>query len=493
MTGPCLSAPRQEDNAMWTRDRLFIGGQWEAPLGREVLEVVSPTTEEVVGRVPLATPGDIDRAVEAAHRAFDAGPWSRLSIPERGEYLRRFGEEFSARAAEAVELQIDEMGGIRKFLGPTTSGVVPFINRAIEDAGSIAPIETRDGVAGKVAVLREPVGVVAGIVPWNAPVMAAVTKLIPSLLMGCPILLKPAPESPLSAYLLADAFEAAGLPEGLVSVLPGGVDVGEYLVSHSGVDMVTFTGSAAAGQRIAVTCAEQLKRATLELGGKSAAIVLQDADLDRYFPTLVDNAMRNTGQVCVATTRLLVHESQHDDFVDRLTELVAGMTVGDPHNEGTDFGPLASRRQLDRVEGYIARGQEEGAKVVLGGRRPAGIERGWFIEPTIFVQVDNGMTIAQEEIFGPVLAVMSYGTEDEAVAIANDSPYGLGGAVYTSDPDRGLAIASRLRTGTCAINDGLPAGGGGPFGGYKRSGLGRERGPEGLHEFLELKTVSLPR
>jgi betaine-aldehyde dehydrogenase len=292
---------------------------------------------------------------------------------------------------------------------------------------------------------------------------------------------------------LADAFEAAGLPEGLVSVLPGRVEVGEYLVSHKGIDMVTFTGSAGAGQRIAATCGEQLKRATLELGGKSAAIVLQDADLDRHFPTLVDNSMRNTGQVCVATTRLLVHQSQHDDFVDRLTDFVGGMAVGDPHKDDTDFGPLASRRQRDRVEGYIATGLGEGAKVVLGGGRPAGIERGWFIEPTIFVQVDNSMTIAQEEIFGPVLAVMSYRTEDEAVAVANDSPYGLGGAVYTSDLDRGLAIASQVRTGTCAINDGLPAGGGGPFGGYKRSGLGRERGPEGLHEFLELKSVSFPR
>jgi betaine-aldehyde dehydrogenase len=256
--------------------------------------------------------------------------------------------------------------------------------------------------------------------------------------------------------------------------------------------MVTFTGSASAGQRIGATCGQQLKPATLELGGKSAAIVLQDAELDRYFPTLVDNALRNTGQVCVATTRLLVHESQHDDFVDRLTEFVAGMTVGDPHDEGTDFGPLASRRQLERVEGYISSGRQEGGKVVLGGGRPAGVERGWFIEPTVFVNVDNSMTIAREEIFGPVLVVLPYRTEDEAVAIANDSIYGLGGAVYTSDPDRGLAIASRVRTGTCAINSGLPAGGGGPFGGYKHSGLGRERGPEGLEAFLQLKSVTFP-
>jgi len=475
---------------MWTRDRLFIGGGWAPPSGPEWLEVVSPTTEAPFGRVPEAAPADVDRAVAAARLAFEEGPWPRLSFDERAGALARFVAHFERRAAEAVDLQIDEMGGVRKFLGPATHGAGPFLRRMVADGRTVSFREVRDGVAGKVVVLREPLGVVAGIVPWNAPVMAALTKVLPALLMGCPILLKPAPESPLSAYLLAEAFDEAGLPPGLFSVLPGGVAVGQELVAHPGVDMVTFTGSTVAGGQIAATCGQQIKPAALELGGKSAAIVLDDADLDRYLPVLVDNALRNTGQVCVATSRILVPRSRHDEFVDRFVETVAAMNIGDPHDQQTDFGPLASARQRERVEGYIAAGREEGAKVVLGGGRPAGLDRGWFVEPTIFVNVDPSMTIAQEEIFGPVLAVLAYDSDDDAVAIANDSPYGLGGAVYTSDPDRALAVAGRMRTGTCQVNDALPAGGGGPFGGYKQSGLGRERGPEGLESFLELKSVA---
>jgi len=456
------------------------------------LDVISPTTEEVVGRVPAATPADVEAAVTVARRAFDDGPWPRWSFDERVDGLAQFVACFERRVAGAVDLQIDEMGGVRKFLGPTTAAAGPFFTRLVADGRTVPFREVRDGVVGKVVVLREPLGVVAGIVPWNAPVMAALTKILPSLLMGCPILLKPAPESPLSALLLAEAFEEAGLPPGLLSVLQGGVEVGQALVAHPGVDMVSFTGSTVAGRQIAATCGQQVKHAALELGGKSAAVVLDDADLDRYLPALVDNALRNTGQVCVATTRILVPRSQHDEIVDRLVEAVAAMKVGDPHDGATDFGPLASARQRERVEGYIAAGREEGAKVVLGGGRPVGLDRGWFVEPTIFVNVEPSMTVAQEEIFGPVLTVLAYDGDDDAVAIANDSVYGLGGAVYTSDPDRALAVAARIRTGTCQVNDGLPAGGGGPFGGYKQSGLGRERGPEGLESFLELKSVAFP-
>jgi betaine-aldehyde dehydrogenase len=456
------------------------------------LEVVSPTTEEVIGRVPEAGAADVDRAVAAARAAFDTGPWPRLSFDERARGLERFLACFERRAAEAVDLQIDEMGGVRKFLGPATLGATPFLTRMIADGRTIPFREVRDGVAGPVVVLREPLGVVAGIVPWNAPVMAALTKILPALLMGCPILLKPAPESPLSALVLAETFDEAGLPPGLLSVLPGGVATGEALVAHPGVDMVSFTGSTAAGQRIAATCGAQVKPAALELGGKSAAIILDDADLGRYLPSVIDNALRNTGQVCVATTRILVPRTRHDEIVDRLVDAVAAMTVGDPHDQRTDFGPLASVRQRVRVEGYVATGRYEGAKVVLGGGRPAGLDRGWYVEPTIFVNVDPAMAIARQENFGPVLAVLAYDGDDEALAIANDSDYGLGGAVYSSDPDRALTVAARIRTGTCQINDGLPAGGGGPFGGYKQSGLGRERGPEGLESFLELKSVAFP-
>lgn len=476
----------------FTRDRLFIGGEWVAPRGAERLTVVSPTTEEPFGSAPAASYADVDAAVAAGRQAFEHGSWPRMSFEERVDGLATFVTCFERRVAEAVDVQIDEMGGVRKFLGPATAGAGPFFTRMVADGRTISFRDVRDGVTGKVVVLREPLGVVAGIVPWNAPVMAALTKVLPALLMGCPIVLKPAPESPLSAYLLAEAFEEAELPPGLFSVLPGGGATGQALVAHPGVDMVSFTGSTGAGRQIAVTCGEQVKPAALELGGKSAAVVLDDADLDRYLPVLVDNALRNTGQVCVSTSRILVPRSQHDEIVDRLVDAVAAMRIGDPHDQETDFGPLASARQRERVEGFITAGREEGAKVVLGGGRPDGLDRGWFVEPTIFVNVEPSMTIAQEEIFGPVLSVLAYGSDDDAVAIANDSAYGLGGAIYTSDPDRALAIATRVRTGTCQINEGLPAGGGGPFGGYKQSGLGRERGPEGLESFLELKSIAFP-
>ena len=478
---------------MWTRDQLYVGGRWEAPTGEDRVTVVSPTTEEPFGLVPEAAGADVDAAVAAARYAFEHGPWPRMAFEQRADALGRFVAAIEQRMAEAVDLQIDEMGGVRKFLGPATGGAGPFFTRMVGDGRTIPFREARDGVTGPVVVLGEPIGVVAGIVPWNAPVMAALTKILPALLMGCPIVLKPAPESPLSAYLLAEAFDEASLPPGLFSILPGGVAVGRELVAHPGVDMVTFTGSTVAGRQIAATCGEQVKPAALELGGKSAAVVLDDADLDRYLSVLVDNALRNTGQVCVATSRILVPRRHQDEIVERLVDAVAAMRTGDPHDQQTDFGPLATARQRERVEGYIATGRDEGAKVVLGGGRPPGLDRGWFVEPTIFVNVDPSMTIAREEIFGPVLAVVSYDSDDDAVAIANDSAYGLGGAIYTADPDRALAIAGRIRTGTCQINDGLPAGGGGPFGGYKQSGLGRERGPEGLESFLELKSVAFPR
>ena len=392
---------------MHDRDRLYIGGRWTVPGGGRWLTAVSPTTEAPVGRVPEAGAGDVDAAVAAARSAFETGPWPAMPFDGRAEALSRFVDCFSGRAAEAVELQIDEMGGVRKFLGPATNGAAPFFQRMVADGRRLPFREVRDGVVGPVVVLREPLGVVAGIVPWNAPVMAALTKILPSLLMGCPIVLKPAPESPLSAYLLAEAFDEAALPPGLLSVLPGGVEVGQALVAHPGVDMVSFTGSTVAGRQIAATCGQQMKPAALELGGKSAAVVLDDADLDRLLPSVIDNAFRNTGQVCVATTRLLVPRVQHDDIVDRLVDAVAGMKVGDPHDASSDFGPLASARQRERVEGYIAAGRQEGAKVVLGGGRPSGLERGWFVEPTIFVNVKPDMSIAQEEIFGPVLSVLA--------------------------------------------------------------------------------------
>jgi aldehyde dehydrogenase (NAD+) len=470
----------------------FIGGRWVEASGTGWLDVVSPSTEETIGRVPEATPADIDRAVVAARHAFDHGPWPRLSVEERVGHLRRFLDAYDELAQEAVETQIDEMGGTRRFLAPLSTGLRSFAERTMADALAIKFSEEREGVAGKVLVFREPIGVVAGIVPWNAPVHMAVGKLMPSLLTGCPMVLKPAPESPLSAYVLSRAFEAADLPEGVVSIVPGGRGVGEYLVGHAGVDKVTFTGSTQAGAQIAATCGAQIKPVTLELGGKSAAIILEDAELDIHLPALIGKSLQNTGQMCIATTRLLVQRNQHADFVARLVDYVANMRLGDPHDPDSELGPLVAKRQRDRVESFIKSGIDEGATVAYGGGRPTDLHRGWYVEPTVFDQVDNTMTIAREEIFGPVVAVLPYDNEDEAIAIANDSSYGLGGAVFTADLEHGIEVARRIRTGTFSVNDGPFGGGGGPFGGYKRSGLGRERGPEGLESFLQLKSVALP-
>jgi betaine-aldehyde dehydrogenase len=477
---------------MRTRDTFFIGGEWTAPAGDGWLDVASPTTEEVFGRVPESTPADIDAAVAAAREAFENGPWPRMTVAERGEYLLRMVEVLRPRVEELTRLQIDEMGGPYVFMQPITGGILNAVAYEIGVASGIDRVEVRDGAAGKVIVRRDPVGVSAGIIPWNGPMPVLIGRMLPALLSGCTLVMKPAPETPLSGYVVAEALAEAGLPKGVFNLVPGGREVGEHLVKHPGVDRVSFTGSSVTGSQVASLCGAQLKPATLELGGKSAAIVLPDADLDQTLPLLISGSFDNTGQVCHATTRILVSREQADELVERLAADVAGMKVGDPHDADTYFGPLVAERQRDRVEGYIASGLREGARAVIGGGRPADQPKGWFVEPTIFVDVESSMQIAREEIFGPVVCVMPYMTEDEAVAIANDSEYGLGGAIYTSDVEHGLELAARVKTGMCRINDGPPAGGGGPFGGVKRSGLGRERSREGYQNYFELKSVTLP-
>jgi len=384
------------------------------------------------------------------------------------------------------------MGAPRKWIGTGTARMIESIDTKVTAAQALPLRDLRDGTAGKVLVLREPIGVVGAIIPWNAPVPMLLAKLIPALLTGCTIVVKPPPESPLSAYVVADAIHEVGFPEGVVSIVAGDRDVGEHLVAHPLVDKIAFTGSGAAGERVGAVCGSLVRSVTLELGGKSAAILLDDVDLDAQLPLVVANALPNTGQVCFATTRILVPSTRYDEVVERLVAAVARLRVGDPRDPATDAGPLVASRQRERVEGYIASGLEQGARLALGGGRPKGLEKGWYVEPTVFVDVDNAMRIAQEEIFGPVLAVIPYQDEYDAVRLANDSPYGLGGAVFTSDPARGVEVAARIRTGTCVINDGAPAGGGGPFGGYKRSGLGREYGREGWDTYLEVKSVSMP-
>jgi aldehyde dehydrogenase (NAD+) len=471
-------------------DRLYIGGEWVAPAGRGVIEVRSPASLEVVGKTPDGTVDDVNRAVAAARAAFDEGPWPRLSPAERAAYLEAISAKLKERSQEMAELITKENGS------PISWSLVGqvFATTMVADfyvglAGSYAFEERRPGMLGEAIVVKHPVGVVGAIVPWNVPLFVSMLKLAPAMIAGCTVVLKPAPETPLDAFALARIAEEVGLPKGVLNVVPAGREVGEALVTHEGIDKIAFTGSTGAGRRIAALCGERLRRVTLELGGKSAAIVLDDADLDMAIPQLIAASMMNNGQACVAQTRILVSRARHDELVDRLSAAVGELRVGDPLDPTTAVGPLVASRQRDRVEGYIAAGKKEGARIVVGGGRPKGIDTGWFVEPTLFDGVDNRMKIAREEIFGPVLSVLTYGTPDEAVRIANDSEYGLGGGVYGADAEAALRIARRIRTGTCTLN-GLMMEFNCPFGGFKSSGLGRELGPEGLEAYLERQSIA---
>ncbi len=475
-------------------DKLFIGGTWVAPEGTGTIEIISPQTEQVVGRVPDATEGDVDKAVAAARQAFDHGDWPRMAPAERAAILAAVGNQLAVESAELGSLISTEMGSPVSWsqLAQVLAPMMVF-NYYAGLAETFKFDEVRDGVLSpRVLVSKEPVGVVGAIAPWNVPLFIAAAKLAPSLLAGCTVVFKPAPETPLDAFRLAEIFTECGLPEGVLSVVPAGREVGEHLVTHPGVDKISFTGSGVGGRRIASLCGERLKRCTLELGGKSAAIILDDADLSTTIPTLLPNAIMNNGQACIAQTRILAPRARYDEVCEAIVEQVGAMKVGDPLDPATEVGPLVADRQRTRVLGYIESGREEGATVALGGGRPSDQATGWYVEPTVFTNVDNKMKIAQEEIFGPVLAVIPYDGDDAAVEIANDSSYGLCGSVWTADNDRGLGVARQVRTGTYMLNSGVPIDFATPFGGYKESGLGREFGPEGLETFLEKKSISLP-
>ncbi len=478
---------------MKSYDRLFIGGEWVEPSSTNVIEVVSPMTEEVVATVPEAMEADVDRAVEAAKRAFDEGPWPRMTPAERGAVLAKVSDAVRNEMGDVAELISGEMGSpvswatMAQVLAPT------MIFDYYAGLGStFAFDEFKDGLLGPVLVTKEPVGVVAAITPWNVPLFLAASKLSPALLSGSTVVFKPSPETPLDANRLAELFADAGLPPGVLSVVPAGREVGEHLVNPPDVNKVSFTGSTAAGKKIGAACGAQLKRFSLDLGGKSAAVLLDDVNLDEALPLLMPNAIMNNGEACISQTRILAPRDRYSEVVEALVEQVKLMKVGDALDPETVVGPLVAERQRDRVESYIRIGQEEGAKVAVGGGRPAGLDKGWYVEPTIFVEVDNSMRIAQEEIFGPVLAVIPYDNDADAVRIANDSSYGLCGSVYTADDDRGLGIARQVRTGTYMVNSGIPIDFSSPFGGYKESGVGREFGVDGLELFLEKKTVNLP-
>ena len=473
---------------------LFIGGSWSPPSTDQVIEVTSPHTESVVASVPAGGPADIDAAVAAARFAFDDGPWPRAAPSERLDAMRRLTKLYGERKSEMAQAISTELGAPITFAQRAQVGLPLMMMGAFCDVAEGYPWqEIRPGFFGSDLHIRhEPVGVVAAVVPWNMPQFLIATKLVPALLAGCCVVLKPAPESPLDALLLADMLEEIGLPPGVVSVLPGDGELGAHLVHHPGVDKVSFTGSTAAGRRVAQACGADLKRVSLELGGKSAAIILADADPAAVATGIRSASLSNSGQICNALTRILVPANRSDEFVDALAAEMAGIVVGDPADPTTQMGPLVAQRQQQRVRDYIDIGRREGARLVLGGTdMPDGVVRGWYVRPTLFTDADNAMTIAREEIFGPVLTVIPYRDEDEAVRIANDSDFGLAGSVFTDDTDHGLAIAARVRTGTFGVNQGYTMDPFAPFGGVKGSGYGRELGREGLEGYLDTKSIAV--
>ncbi|MFB7291720.1 aldehyde dehydrogenase [Actinacidiphila glaucinigra] len=483
---------------MIIRDRLYIGGSWVTPSDPDLLlDIRSPHDRSVLGRVAQAADADVDAAVAAAREAFDHGPWPRTDPKERQEVIRRVNALREARSDEIAATISAENGSAGWF----TKAGQPFLTRQVEAylkaAGELGWEEvlapSDPSVDFDTVVRREPIGVVAAVIPWNSPFSAATAKLTPALLAGNTVVLKVSPENSLSMMLLADLFHEAGLPAGVLSVLPADRETSEHLVSHPDVDKIAFTGSTRAGRRIASIAGEQLKRVSLELGGKSAAVVLEDADLPTVMQGLRFGSLANNGEACILQTRILAPRSRYEEVVTALKEMVESLKVGDPSEPDTFIGPMIRRDQQQRVIDYIRLGIEEGARLVTGGPEvPPGLEQGYYVTPTVFADVDNGMRIAQEEIFGPVLVVIAYDDEDDAVRIANDSEYGLSGGVWTASPERALAVARRLRTGTVTLN-GSPMSFDGPFGGHKASGVGREYGAVGLNGYVEYKTITRRR
>ena len=474
-------------------ESLFIGGEWVDADPAAAIGVTSASTGEPIGSVAGAREPDVDAAVAAARRAFDdPDGWSQWEPARRAAAMESLAAALESRAEEMAR-RVSSQNGMPIAISPLLEGGFPvLVIRFI--AGLLANAVFEEDVpsilGGTTTMRREPMGVVGAIVPWNYPQTLAAFKYAPAMAAGCAIVLKPSPETVLDAMLFAEAVAAAGIPPGVINIIPGDREVGAYLVQHPDVDKVAFTGSTAAGRWIAETCGRLLRPVTLELGGKSAAIVLDDADLDlaKIGESFFAATLVNNGQTCYLGPRVLAPSSRYDEVVDTVAAFASSLTVGDALDPATQIGPMASQRHRERVEGYIAKGVGDGARLVAGGGRPRGLDAGWFVQPTVFADVDNNSTIAQEEIFGPVLSVIRYTDTDDAVRIANASDYGLGGSVWTSDPERGKAVARRVRTGTIGINGYAPDPAV-PFGGIKASGIGRELGPNAIGSYQQFKSI----
>lgn len=473
-------------------DRFFIGGEWVTPSSSDVITVVDSSTEETYFSVPEAREADMTRAVDAAREAFDRGPWPRMAHAERADFLRAIGEGLRGKSDEAGQLWPRESGALFAIAQHTAGGMAGVFDYYAGLASTFAFEEQmRPTMGGEFGLLvREPVGVVGAIIPWNAPLSLISYKIAPALLAGCTVVLKSSPEAPGDAYLFGEIAESIGLPPGVLNIVTADREVSELLVRNPGIDKITFTGSTAAGRRIASLCGERIARCTLELGGKSAAVVLDDMDLQAAASAIAGAECFLSGQVCSSLTRIIVSRPRHDELVDALANTFSQVRVGDPFDSQTQMGPLAMSRQRDRVEDFIAKGLSEGATLATGGGRPKDLDRGYYIEPTVFGNVDNHSTIAREEIFGPVLSVIPADNEDHAVTLANDTIYGLNASVFTNDVDRARQVAGQIRSGTVGHNA-FRTDFGMAFGGFKQSGLGREGGTEGLLPFLETKTVIL--
>jgi aldehyde dehydrogenase (NAD+) len=469
------------------RDKVYIDGAWVPSTGKGTIDVVNSTTEEVMGHIPAGTADDVDKAVQAARRAFDT--WSTTSVEERAKYLTRITEGLQARMDDIATLVSQEVG-MPKTLSLLVQAGLPLMD--FQNTASLVSEVQFEEQVGNSLVVREPVGVVGAITPWNYPLHQVAAKVAPALAAGCTVVLKPSEVAPLNAFVLAEIIHDIGLPAGVFNLVTGTGDVvGEAMSAHPDIDMISFTGSTRAGKRISEVASGTVKRVTLELGGKSPNVILDDADLDQAVADGVAKAFLNSGQTCSALTRMIVPRSKLAEVEAIAKAAAESFTPGDPFGEDTRLGPLVSEAQLERVRGYIKKGQDEGARLVTGGAEsPEGLEQGYFVRPTVFSDVTTDMTIAQEEIFGPVLSILPYDDEEEAVRIANDTVYGLAGGVWSGDAERAKAVARRIRTGQVEVNGGSfnPMA---PFGGYKQSGRGRELGKFGIEEYLETKSLQL--